>query len=165
MEALTNLGINGTFLLTQIIHFLLLLWLLKVFVYTPVLNMLAERRERIEEGLKAAELAREEAARQRAELEKQLEEERRQAQARIAEITRQADQLREQILEEARKEAERIIAEAREEAQRERERILQEARKQVAELALVIAQKVVGETLDPQKQHQLIEKFLAGEQL
>jgi len=161
--ALTNLGINLNFLITQIIHFLILMWLLKKFVYTPVLNLLDERRRRIEEGLKAAELAREEAARQRAELEKQLEEERRQAQARIAEITRQADQLREQILAEARAEAERIIAAAREEAERERERILQEARKQVAELALVIAQKVVGETLDTQKQHQIIQKFLAGE--
>ncbi|NPA91277.1 MAG: F0F1 ATP synthase subunit B [Chloroflexi bacterium] len=163
MGALTNLGINLNFLITQIIHFLILMWLLKKFVYTPVLNLLDERRRRIEEGLKAAELAREEAARQRAELEKQLEEERRQAQARIAEITRQADQLREQILAEARAEAERIIAAAREEAERERERILQEARKQVAELALVIAQKVVGETLDTQKQHQIIQKFLAGE--
>jgi len=163
VEALTALGINANFLLTQIINFLLLVFLLYKFAYQPVLNMLAERRRRIEEGLKAAELAREEAARQRAELEKQLEEERRKAQERIAEATRQTEKLREQILAEARAEAERIIAEAREQAQQERERILQEARRQIAELSLVVAQKVVGETLDEQKQHQLIEKFLAGE--
>ena len=160
MEAL---GINLNFILTQIFHFLLLLWLLQKFVYKPILKLMAERRERIEEGLRAAELAREEAARQRAELEKQLEEERRQAQARIAEVARQADKLREQILAEARAEAERIVAEAREQAEQERERILQEARRQIAELSLLVAQKVVGESLDEQKHHQIIQKFLAGE--
>ncbi len=163
MEALVSLGINGPFLLTYIVHFLLLVFLLHRFVYRPVLNMLAERRRRIEEGLKAAELAREEAARQRAELEKQLEEERRRAQERVAAATRQAEQLREQILAEARAEAERILAEAREQAQQERERILHDARRQIAELSLLVAQKVVGESLDEQKQHQIIERFLASE--
>ncbi len=163
MEALVALGINGPFLLTYIVHFLLLVFLLHRFVYRPVLNLLAERRQRIEEGLKAAELAREEAARQRAELEKQLEEERRKAQERVAAATRQAEQLREQILAEARAEAERILAEARERAQQERERMLQDARRQIAELSLLVAQKVVGESLDEQKQHQIIQRFLAGE--
>ncbi len=92
-----------------------------------------------------------------------MEEERRQAQARIAEVARQADKLREQILAEARAEAERIVAEAREQAEQERERILQEARRQIAELSLLVAQKVVGESLDEQKHHQIIQKFLAGE--
>ncbi len=163
MEALVALGINGPFLLTYIVHFLLLVFLLHRFVYRPVLNLLAEGRQRIEEGLKAAELAREEAARQRAELEKQLEEERRKAQERVAAATRQAEQLREQILAEARAEAERILAEARERAQQERERMLQDARRQIAELSLLVAQKVVGESLDEQKQHQIIQRFLAGE--
>jgi len=163
VEALAALGINGPFLLTYTVHFLLLIFLLHRFVYRPVLNMLAERRQRIEEGLKAAELAREEAARQRAELEKQLEEERRKAQEKVAAATRQAEQLREQILAEARAEAERILAEAREQAQQERERILHDARRQIAELSLLVAQKVVGESLDEQKQHQIIERFLASE--
>jgi len=158
-----GLGINLIYLIAHIINFLLLLWLLKRFAYRPVLRMLEERRRRIEEGLKAADLAREEAARQRAELEKQLEEERRKAQERIAAATRQVEELREKILSEAREEAERIIAEAREQAQQERERILQEARRQIADLSLLLAQKVVGESLDEKKQHQLIEKFLAGE--
>ena len=160
---MSGLGINLVYLISHVINFLLLLWLLKKFAYEPVLRMLAERRQRIEEGLKAADLAREEAARQRAELERQLEEERRKAQERIAAATRQTEQLREQIIAEARAEAERIIAEAREQAQLERERILQEARRQIAELSLLVAQKVVGESLDEAKHHQLIEKFLAGE--
>lgn len=160
---MAQLGINGPFLITQIVNFLVLVWLLHRFAYKPVLNMLAERRRRIEEGLRAADLAREEAARQRAALEKQLEEERRRAQERIAEAARQSEQLREQILAEARAEAERIIAEAREQAALERERILQDARRQIADLSLLVAQKVVGESLDETRHHQLIEKFLASE--
>jgi len=158
-----GLGINLGYLIAQLVNFLLLVWLLNRFAYKPVLRMLAERRQRIEDGLRAADLAREEAARQHAELERQLEEERRKARERIADAARQSEQMREQILAEARAEAERIVAEAREQAVQERERILQEAQRQIADLSLLVAQKVVGETLDERRHHQLIQKFLASE--
>ncbi len=156
-----KLGINLNFLVAQLVNFLILLALLRLFLYKPVLNMLAERRQRIKEGLEAAEKAKEEAARERAEFEKKLEEERKLAQQRIAEATRASEKAREEIIKRAQEEAREIVARAREDAEKERERILAEARKQVAELTILSTQKVLGRMLDENLQKQLIQEFLA----
>ncbi len=156
-----KLGINLNFLIAQLVNFLLLLALLRLFLYKPVLNMLAERRQRIKEGLEAAEKAKEEAARERAEFEKKLEEERKLAQQKIAEATRASEKAREEIIKKAQAEAEEIVARAREDAEKEKERILAEARKQVAELTILSTQKVLGRMLDENLQKQLIQEFLA----
>jgi len=158
---LEKLGINLNFLVAQLVNFLILLALLRLFLYKPVLNMLAERRQRIKEGLEAAEKAKEEAARERAEFEKKLEEERKLAQQRIAEATRASEKAREEIIKRAQEEAREIVARAREDAEKERERILAEARKQVAELTILSTQKVLGRMLDENLQKQLIQEFLA----
>ena len=68
---------------------------------------------------------------------------------------------------EARKEGQEIIAQAtqmsekaREEISRERDLAMAELRQQVADLSLVISEKVIGATLDEQRQRQLIAEFL-----
>ncbi len=156
-----KLGINLNFLISQIVNFLILLALLRLFLYKPVLNMLAERRQRIKEGLEAADKAKEEAAKERAEFDRKLEEERRLAQQKIAEATKASEKAREEIIRKAQEDAQAIMDRAREEAGKERERILAEARKQVAELTILSTQKVLGRMLDENLQKQLIQEFLA----
>ena len=73
------LGINGPFLIAQIVNFVLLLLLLRAFLYKPVLKMLESRKQRIAEGLQAAEVARREAEVERGQLQAQLDSERRDA--------------------------------------------------------------------------------------
>lgn len=53
----TQLGIDWKLLLSQAANFLLLLIILRLFVYKPILNMLKKRQEKIEEGLAKAEEA------------------------------------------------------------------------------------------------------------
>ena len=57
-----GLGINLPGLLTQIVSFLILFVVLYKVLYGPVTRMLDERSKRINEGLEAAERAKEEAA-------------------------------------------------------------------------------------------------------
>ena len=59
---MAQLGINGPFLLAQIVNFILLYLLLNRFVFPPLRKMLDARKERIAEGLAAADVARQEAA-------------------------------------------------------------------------------------------------------
>ena len=92
MEALASLGILGPNLLFQIIHFLLLIWLLNALLYKPILKMFRERRERIREGLAEAERVREEAAAERAQLERQLAEERRASQDRLRDAVAKSEE-------------------------------------------------------------------------
>ncbi len=158
-----KLGINGSLLLMQIIHFGLLLWLLNYFLYKPVLSMLEKRRTHIEEALASAAQARTEAEKQKAEFEAKLETERREAQARIAEATRSSEKVREEILAKAKTEAEEIKAQALAEAEKEKARVLRSVRKEIAELALLAAQQVVGESMSSERQQALVDEFLAGE--
>jgi len=49
MEVLGQLGINGWLIVAQIINFVLLLWILKKYVYKPLLNRLErDERERVQ---------------------------------------------------------------------------------------------------------------------
>jgi len=158
MEAL---GLNGAYLLAQIVNFLLLLFLLKKFVFPPISRMLDERKKRIAEGLTAADAARREAEEERKKLMAQIEAERAEAQQRVAAASSQAEKVKEVILAEARREAEAIKTNAIEEAETEKQRILAEAHKQIAELAMLATERVVREGLDEKTQHQIIEDFLS----
>src|SRR5262245_9300308 len=58
MEAiLTTFGVDWRLLLVNAINFGLLLGVLWYFLYTPVMNMLEERRRKVEEGVRTAEAA------------------------------------------------------------------------------------------------------------
>ena len=52
-----QLGIDWHLLLSQAVNFLLVLIVLRVFVYKPLLKLLHERRDKIESGLQKAEEA------------------------------------------------------------------------------------------------------------
>ncbi|NOX62376.1 MAG: F0F1 ATP synthase subunit B [Chloroflexi bacterium] len=158
---MNQLGVNGPFLLSQIINFIILLLLLKRFLYPPLMNMLDERKQRIADSLAAAEVARKEAEEERARLMAQIEAERAEAQKRIAEASAQAERVRADILAEAKREAEELKARAIQEAEAEKQRILAEAHKQIAELTVLATERVVRHGLDESLQHQLIEEFLS----
>lgn len=158
-----KLGLNGSLLLMQIIHFGLLLWLLNHFLYKPVQGVLEKRRKRIEEALAAADAAKMEAEQQKAEFEAKLEAERRAAQEKVAEATRSSEKIGQEILAQAKAEAEEIRAQALAEAEKEKERLLRSARKEIAELALLAAKRVVGESMSTEHQRALVDEFLAGE--
>ncbi len=56
-QLFSQLGIDWKLLLSQAVNFFLLLVVLRVFVYKPLLQLLHERRKRIEEGLMKADEA------------------------------------------------------------------------------------------------------------
>lgn len=55
MEIFNQFGINPILLLAQIVNFIVLLFILKKFMFKPILKVLGERRQKIEESLKNAE--------------------------------------------------------------------------------------------------------------
>lgn len=158
---MAQLGINGPFLLAQIINFIILFLLLRRFLFPPLLRMLDERKQRIAEGLAAADIARKEAEAERARLMAQIEAERKEAQARIAAASAEAERVKAEIIAQAQREAEAIKAKAIAEAEAERQRILAEAHRQIAELTVLATERVVRRSLDESLQRRLIEDFLA----
>ena len=157
MEAL---GINLGYLISQIVNFTLLAVLLYFVAYKPILRMLDERSARIKKGLEDAEAASRRAAEMEEEFERRMAEARKQGQEIVAQATQMSEKARQEILEKAREESRAQIEKAREEIARERELAMAELRQQIADLSLAISEKVIGETLDEQKQRRLIADFL-----
>ena len=159
MEAL---GISLGYLLVQIFNFAILFVILRAWVYKPILGLLEQRREAIAQGLEDARIAAEARENAEQEAEKILSE----AQSRASEIVREATERAEQqgreIIAEAEEEAAQKRQEAMQEAEREKERILADLRGQVASLAMAAAQKLIGDSLDQQRQRALIDQFFSG---
>ena len=158
---MAQLGINLNFLIAQIIHFLILLFVLRLLLYRPMLNMLNTRRERIQASLAEAERVRQEAAQARQDYERQLEEERRRSQDAAQKAIQEAQKARERIIAQAQQEAEEILARARSEALRERERAMAELHDQVADLAVLASEKIVRAALDETMQRKIVSDFLS----
>jgi len=157
---LEALGINLGYLISQIVNFTLLALLLYFVAYKPVLRMLDERSARINQGLKDAETASRRAAEMEQEFDRKLTEARREGQEIVAQATQMSERAGQEILERAREESRAQIERAREEIARERDLAMADLRRQVAELSIMISEKVLGEALDERNQHRLIAEFL-----
>jgi F-type H+-transporting ATPase subunit b len=156
------LGISLFGLIAYIINFIILVVLLRMFLYKPVSNMLAQRQQRIADGLAAADKAAQEAARQRAEFEKELAKAREASQSEARKAAEATEKMRQEILIAAQKEAEDIKARARAEAEQEKQQVGADLKKQAAELAMHMTRKVVGGAIDDKAQRQLIDQFLTN---
>ena len=143
---------------TNFVVFLVLLW---QFAFKPVAAMLAERRERIEQGLRDAEQAKRD--RENAEQERlaAITEARREANDILARAQKVAQETRDADIAATRQELERMRTRATDEIEAEKSRALAELRGEVAELALQAAGRVVRETMTDQRQRRIVEEFLA----
>jgi F-type H+-transporting ATPase subunit b len=153
------LTLNGT-LIAQLLIFLVMLGVLYRFAWGPLLKILNERRERIQQGVEATERAKQELEAAEKERQAMLEEARREAQTMLDRIAKQAEDLRKELEAKAREQAEALIARARAEIQQEREKAVQELRSQVADLAVMAAGRIIGESLDAKKHRELIERTI-----
>ncbi len=157
-----KLGINLGFFLFQVLNFSVLAVLLYAFAYRPVLKMLSDRKNKIAQGLEDARVA----AEARANAEKEAAKILADAQAKAAGVVKDATERAEKVAGEMKTLAEADLAKQREsamaEAQAERERILGDLRGQVAALSIAAAQKLIGVSLDEQRQHSLINEFFSG---
>lgn len=157
-----KLGINLGFFIFQVLNVSVLMVLLRAFAYEPVLKMLADRKHKIAQGLEDARVA----AEARANAEKEAAKIVAEAQTKAAGIVKEATERAEKVAGELKTVAEAELAKQREaaqvEAQVERERILGDLRGQVAALSIAAAQKLIGASLDEQRQHSLINEFFSG---
>ena len=159
MEAL---GINLGFLVLQILAFVIVLLTLQAWVYKPMLDMMEARKKKIAQSIEDARVA----AEARADAEKEAARILADAQAEAGKIVREATERAVAAGQDVKAAAEADAAKAHQavlaEAEQERNRMLGDLRGQVAALAIAAAQKLVGESLDEQRQHILIDEFFAG---
>ena len=128
----------------------------------PRLNaILEERRERIRGELERAEQSRSAAERELAEYRSRLADAQQQSNRIIEEARRTAAQLRGDLQSKAEQEAQATVLRAQEEIRAERDRVFQELRAQIADMAVELAGRVVGASLDRATHERLIDDYIA----
>ena len=158
MEAL---GIAPFGLVAYAVNFIVLVVLLRLFLYKPVKAMLARRQQKISDGLEAADHAQKEAEEQRSSFERELSAARTEAQQEARSAAAATERMRDEVLEAAREEAEAIKDRAREEARRERDLVAGDLRREAGQLAMLITRKVVADVVDPAVQQDLVDRVLS----
>jgi F-type H+-transporting ATPase subunit b len=156
-----GLTINLFWIVVAATNFLVFFYIAYKLVLVPVGERLAERRDRIEQGLRDADTARrdrEAAADQRAAV---LAEARREAGEIVARAQKLADEQRQKGVTETQAEIGRLREQALADIDAERLRALADVRSEVADLALMAAGKVVGETMSEARERRLVDEFLA----
>jgi F-type H+-transporting ATPase subunit b len=158
---ITDLGINLPVLIGQTLSFTFLIVILRLLVYKPVLAMLDERRERIREGLSAADRGREQAVEAERAAQEQIEAARREGQNIVANAQQLAQRLQEEGRAQALQQQEVMLERARSEIQLERDAAISELRREFADLTITAAEKVIGQSLDRTAHQRLIDQALS----
>lgn len=149
-------------ILIQLIAFLLVLGVFRLFLFGPILALLDARRKAVDDDFQKADSSKKAAEADKAEYEKRLagvEEE-----IRLIKATevKDAQRMKDEILAQARAQSDRIMAKAETDIQHEREKAVVEMRTSVADMVVEAAGKLVEAELDPQKHSALIDKFISN---
>ena len=160
MGGFASLGINLPLLVVFCVNFIVLFVLLRMFLYKPVLKVLDERAQRTKEAMELAEATKQEYGQAKAEVQKQIEKGRQEAQTIITQAMQLGERLKEESRQEATKQAQVILERTRVELGAEREKIVEDLRREFVSIAILAAEKVIKETLDKEKHRKLIEETL-----
>ncbi|WP_239672381.1 F0F1 ATP synthase subunit B [Mangrovibacillus cuniculi] len=155
------LGAGGPFTgadaIYQLLVFALLMFLLKKFAWGPLVGVMKQREDYVNNEIEEAEADRAEAQKLLEEQRQQLNEARTEASELIANAKKQSEQMRVELTEAAKVEAERMKEAARREIAQERDAAVAALREQVASLSVLVASKVISKELTSADQDKLIQ--------
>jgi len=154
------LGLELSQIITNILGFLIALWLLKKFAWKPLLSTLEQRRQKIKSDLDSAEDRKKEMEKLSEEFEEKLKGIDGLARTRIQEAIAEGNKMAAEIKESARKESREIVAKARADLARDIAKAKVEFRDDMVHMALTAAEKLIQERLDKKKHRELIHDFL-----
>lgn len=156
----TSFSINLFWVIVAALNFLVFFGIVSRLAFGPLSGMLAERKTRIEQGLRDAEQAARDRAAGQAEHEQIILAARRESNDLIARAQKAAQERRDADIAATRVELQRLHEQAVADIAAERDHALAELRAQVADLALDAAGHVIGETMTGARQKRLVEEFL-----
>ena len=147
-------------LLFSAITVLVLYLILKHFFFEKVHNFMEARKAAVQESLKQAETANEEAQALLADYQNTLADAEEEKRTIIREAKTEADQRADVIVGEAKAQAQKIISEAHVKMQAEEEKAAVQLKKEVASLAVLTAQRIMQQEMDENKQQKLVDQVL-----
>ncbi len=145
----------------MLLMFIIVMLILKKFAWKPILNVLRNREQYIEESLRSADRAKKEMEKLQADNEKIMAEARKERYKMLKETKKTGEMILNEAKNKASEESKKIIQSARVQIENEKDAAIADIRIQVAELSVDIAEKILQEKLkDDKAQQELMEKLL-----
>ena len=160
MGLIEALGIDSRILLAQLINFSVLVWVLWRFAYKPILNMLEERRLKVEKGLDDAEEAAERLRAAEAEGKKMLVQARQDASGVMEEAQVQAEKRQQEVVKKAQEEIGVLMEKERNKVAAEKATALSQIKTEVSGLLVSGLEKFFAGGIDEKRDNEMIAKVI-----
>ena len=160
------IGVNFWTALFVLLNFLLLFFVAKKFLFKPVKDMIDSRQQEINDMYAEADAAKANAEAMETEYKSRLATAQETSDTLVKEAMARGKNREEETIRQANREADAIREKAAQDIAREKAKALNDAKDEISSIALEIAGKVIGESMDDTKQQKLVDSFLAelGEQ-
>ena len=154
------LNINFFTALFTLANTLALFFVLKKFLFKPVMKLIDDRQKEVDDLYADAGKSKEEAEKLEAEYRQKLETAAQTGERLVKEAVIRGQKREEEIVAQANAEADAIRAKASADIAQEKKKALNDAKDEISELALSIAGKVVGREINGQDQARLVDSFI-----
>jgi len=161
-SGLGALGVDTSALVIQLITFVLALLVLRKWAFKPIIKVLQQRRQVIEDGVKLGEKMRHEETALEDKIEKTLHQTRLKADQIISDANQTAKTMIKDAENDAKAKADLILKESEAKAVQELARARQKLENEMVNLVASATSIVLDEKVDAQKDASLIERALAG---
>ena len=153
-------GVNFWTALFVLLNTLIIFFVAKKFLFGPVMKIIADRQQEIDDMYAQAGNAKESAQKLQAEYEEKLSDAAVTSERIVKEATARGQAKEEEILREANTRAEAILSKASADIAQEKKKALNDAKDEISVIALAIAGKVVGRELNADDQSKLVDSFI-----
>lgn len=159
-------GVNFWTALFVLLNTLTIFVVAKKYLFGPVMKIIHDRQEEIDDMYAQAQSAQDSAKAKEAEYQTKLESAQETSDRLVKEAMQRGKSREEEIIRQANREADAIREKAVADIAREKKQAINDAKNEISSLAMEIAGKVVGESLDAARQERLVDSFLEelGEQ-
>jgi len=160
------LGVNPWTALMTLANTIALFLVGKKYLFGPIMKMIEDRQKEIDGMYDAAGAAREEADAMKQEYQQKLSAAQATSDRMVKEAVARAQSREEEIIRQANREASAILDKAAADIAQEKKKAINDAKDEISDMAMAIAGKVVGRTLNSADQAALVEHFIneLGEQ-
>lgn len=153
---LQTLGIAPKVIAIQIVGFVFVFFVLKKLLFERIIEHVQKRKDDINTAFDQIDKEKEELERLKAEYKQHLEKIEDEGREVIAKAIKEAQQHKQELLEQAKAEGDKLIEKAKREIELEKEKALVTIQEEVANLSILCAEKVIGETLNETKHKRLV---------
>lgn len=160
MDILNTLGIDFKSIIIQGVGFLILLFVLKKFLFGKISAMIKARTDEVKNTYEKTEKDRLAAEQLMQEYQKKLTDAEAEAARRVQEAINEGNRISENIVKHAKEEVEQIRVKAQESIEQERKKALTEIRNQVVTLSILASSKIIQQSISQKTAEKLVDDFI-----